>query len=199
MVALNTAYAAPKNAADPKNRVGDFFHEDSASVGKNRWVKCLNAQEKSSYHYETASGRSNWPNRDPIGEAGGINIYGMINNLVVNAVDIDGRAVFPGWVIDTIDALGDFLDPNGQEGNICMPPDYDTDYVYGSCAAVCKNCKGITQRSNGQYEVKRELKCVNYQWNVISKSKHTDCNATCDSFSATDDTFTLAKHEYYSH
>jgi hypothetical protein len=70
MVALNTAYAAPKNAADPKNRVGDFFYEDHASVGKNRWASRLNTQEKSSYHYETASGRSNWPSRDPIEELG---------------------------------------------------------------------------------------------------------------------------------
>ena len=27
-------------------------------------------QGKSNYHYETASGRSNWPNRDPIEEFG---------------------------------------------------------------------------------------------------------------------------------
>jgi hypothetical protein len=64
MVALNTAYAAPKNAADPKNRVGDFFYADHASVGKNRWANRLNTQEKYSYHYETASGLSNWPSRD---------------------------------------------------------------------------------------------------------------------------------------
>jgi hypothetical protein len=70
MVALNTAYAAPKNAADPKNRAGDFFHEDHASVGKNRWASRLNTQEKSCYHYETASGRSNWVNRDPLLELG---------------------------------------------------------------------------------------------------------------------------------
>jgi hypothetical protein len=70
MVALNTAYAAPKNAADLKNRIGDFFYEDHASVGKNRWANPLNAQEKSSYHYEAASGRSNWSSRDPMGELG---------------------------------------------------------------------------------------------------------------------------------
>ena len=45
MVALNTAYAAPKNAADPKNRVGDFFYEDHASVGENRWASRLNTRE----------------------------------------------------------------------------------------------------------------------------------------------------------
>ena len=90
MVALNTAYAAPKNAADPKNRVGNFFYEDHASVGKNRWASRLNAQEKSCYHYETASGRSNWPNRDPIEEAGGINLYAMVHNNPIDYWDFIG-------------------------------------------------------------------------------------------------------------
>jgi hypothetical protein len=96
MVALNTAYAAPKNAADPKNRVGDFFYEDRASVGKNCWAKPLNAQEKSSYHYETASGRSNWPNRDPIGEAfraGDFSLYNFNTNNPINLIDVLG--LFP--------------------------------------------------------------------------------------------------------
>jgi hypothetical protein len=90
MVALDTAYAAPKNAADPKNRVGDFFHKDHASVGKNRWASRLNTQEKYSYHYETASGRSNWPNRDPIEENGGLNLYGFVRNDGVNSWDYLG-------------------------------------------------------------------------------------------------------------
>ena len=92
MVALNTAYAAPKNAADPKDRVGDFFYEDRASVGKNRWAKRLNAQEKSCYHYETASGRSNWLSRDPIAENGGINLYAYVGNDLVNYWDPYGEA-----------------------------------------------------------------------------------------------------------
>ena len=84
MVALNTAYAAPKN------RVGDFFYEDHASVGKNRWASRLNTQEKSCYHYETASGRSNWPSRDPIQEIGGTNLYGFVLNNPVNGWDYLG-------------------------------------------------------------------------------------------------------------
>jgi RHS repeat-associated protein len=90
MVVLNTAYAAPKNAADPKNRVGDFFYEDHASVGKNHWAKCLNTQEKSCYHYEAASGRSNWPSRDPIEERGGLNLYGFVGNSPANYWDYLG-------------------------------------------------------------------------------------------------------------
>jgi hypothetical protein len=93
MVAQNTAYVAPKNAADPKTRVGDFFYEDHASVGQNRWANRLNTQEKSCYHYETASGRSNWPNRDPIEEWGGPNVYGFVFNNPIAFLDIlGGRA-----------------------------------------------------------------------------------------------------------
>jgi RHS repeat-associated protein len=90
MVVLNTAYAAPKNAADPQNSVGDFFYEDHASVGKNRWASRLNTQDKSCYHYETASGRSNWPSRDPIEEQGGVNLYGMVGNNPISRVDLLG-------------------------------------------------------------------------------------------------------------
>src|SRR5690606_12809444 len=38
-----------------------------------------------------------WPNRDPIGEAGGLNLYGMVDNNPVNHVDSDGRQIFPGY------------------------------------------------------------------------------------------------------
>jgi hypothetical protein len=106
MVVLNTAYAAPKNAADPKNRAGDFFYEDHASVGKNRWASRLNTQEKSSYHYEAASGRSNWPNRDPIGEYGGLNLYGTIRNDLVNFIDLLGFAK-----LDPIGSIADLISP----------------------------------------------------------------------------------------
>ena len=107
MVALNTAYAAPKNAADPKNRVGNFFYEDHASVGKNRWASRLNAQGKSCYHYETASGRSNWPNRDPIAEQGGLNLYGFVLNDGVNFWDVIGLHCqdCQQWWSDCMDAV----------------------------------------------------------------------------------------------
>jgi hypothetical protein len=44
--------------------------------------------------YESASGQQNWLNRDPIGEAGGINLYGFVGNNPVNFVDPDGLDPF---------------------------------------------------------------------------------------------------------
>jgi RHS repeat-associated protein len=36
-----------------------------------------------------------WPNRDPIGEAGGINLYGYVYNSPLNYIDPDGKAALP--------------------------------------------------------------------------------------------------------
>ena len=41
-------------------------------------------------YYDPLSGR--WPSRDPIGESGGINLYGMVDNDPINAIDFLGRS-----------------------------------------------------------------------------------------------------------
>jgi RHS repeat-associated protein len=47
-------------------------------------------------HYDPAQGR--WLSRDPIGEAGGVNLYGMVGNDPVNSVDVLGLE--PGDLLD---------------------------------------------------------------------------------------------------
>ncbi|MDB2673807.1 RHS repeat-associated core domain-containing protein [Akkermansiaceae bacterium] len=50
-------------------------------------------------YYDPVAGR--WPSRDPIGERGGINLYGMVENNAVNGVDVLGlefyAAFVPAW------------------------------------------------------------------------------------------------------
>ena len=90
MVALNTAYALSKTSTRSENRVGDFFCEAGECVGNNRLASRIATKGKSSYSYETASGRPVWPNRDPIGERGGWNLYGFVGNDVLNDYDMLG-------------------------------------------------------------------------------------------------------------
>ena len=50
-------------------------------------------------YYDPVTGR--WPNRDPIGERGGLNLYGMVGNNPVNLWDYLGMAYFePEWVAE---------------------------------------------------------------------------------------------------
>jgi len=48
------------------------------------------AMESGGYGYETAMGRASWPSPDPIGKRGGVNLYGMVGNDVVNVWDYLG-------------------------------------------------------------------------------------------------------------
>ena len=50
--------------------------------------------ESDGYGYETAMGRACWPSPDPIGERGGMNLYGMVGNDGIDLVDTDGRGAF---------------------------------------------------------------------------------------------------------
>ena len=40
--------------------------------------------------YDPVNGR--WTSRDPIGENGGVNLYGIVGNAILNRVDVLGRA-----------------------------------------------------------------------------------------------------------
>ena len=47
--------------------------------------------------YEIASGRRQWPNRDPIEEDGGVNLYRLVGNSPVSFVDPLGLENFTMW------------------------------------------------------------------------------------------------------
>ncbi|MBL9143907.1 MAG: RHS repeat-associated core domain-containing protein, partial [Verrucomicrobiaceae bacterium] len=68
-------------------------------------------------YYSPEMGR--WPNRDPIGERGGVNLYGMVGNDAVNRVDRLGLAcaatqALPSNLTDALgDAWKDSFNPDG--------------------------------------------------------------------------------------
>jgi len=52
--------------------------------------------------YKTVSGRHEWPNKDPMGERGGLNLYGFVGNSTPNNIDTLGEDIggFGGGIIN---------------------------------------------------------------------------------------------------
>jgi RHS repeat-associated protein len=102
MVALNTAYAPSKTPTRSKNRVGDFFCQGADCVGSNRPATRNRIGENRPCDYDLASGvnyygfryydpvTGRWPSRDPIMENGGLNLYGMLGNDLIDYWDFLG-------------------------------------------------------------------------------------------------------------
>jgi hypothetical protein len=70
-----------------------------ASIGCNlrrARFRPINTPGSRACGYKTAPGRSNWPNRDPILESGGVNLYGFISNAPMNSFDKLGLVKFSG-------------------------------------------------------------------------------------------------------
>jgi len=104
MVALNESFASAKPVRSPKNRVGIFFGESGQSRRANRLPGRQPRRENGHDYGRTASDMfyngfryydpqtGRWASRDPIGEYGGLNLYGFVGNDGVNRVDLLGLA-----------------------------------------------------------------------------------------------------------
>jgi len=85
-----TSPAPEKGDPTAEKRVWGFFGETQQSHRRNCPQPKQPRQGNRLTTTETASGRTYWPSRDPIGENGGINLYGMINNNMVVKFDVLG-------------------------------------------------------------------------------------------------------------
>jgi RHS repeat-associated protein len=74
-------------------------------------------------YYQPGTGR--WPNRDPIGEDDGPNLYAYVRNRAVNFVDIDGRTGWgfagPGWELHNKNGQWEYWKPGPDPaGEACI-------------------------------------------------------------------------------
>ena len=95
-----------------KTRVGGFAPRPSGRISRPRSQSLGNTPGCRRLSYKTASGRADWLSRDPIGEAGGINLYAYVGNNPVNLWDplglVDWSQVRTGAITSTV-AVGSML------------------------------------------------------------------------------------------
>lgn len=123
--------------------------------------------------YNPDAGR--WLNRDPIGEVGGLNLFAMVSNQLIDVIDADGRLAWVPilkWTCSTIGSmvlggvivavLGDECDEEGQ---------MITKTRERSCRRVCVRNGGIhnggdTRGLQGKYLEYRNLICEDGEFKV---------------------------------
>src|SRR5947207_4964892 len=77
-----------------KTRVQGFRQSPPGRLSRRARRRQINTPGLRACAYKTASGRFKWPNRDPIGELGGLNLYGYVYNNPLRFVDPLGLLVF---------------------------------------------------------------------------------------------------------
>jgi len=82
------ASARPKPTA--KNRVWDFSASSNRTRPANRRQPLEPRRKNRPTATKPASGRPYWPSRDPIGEEGGLNLYGFVGNSPIGRWDLLG-------------------------------------------------------------------------------------------------------------
>jgi RHS repeat-associated protein len=78
------------SSSSRKTRARGFRRHPSGRNSRRGRFRSINAAGLRACSYKTAPGRSNWPNRDPIGELGGFNLYGFVRNNPVGRYDPHG-------------------------------------------------------------------------------------------------------------
>ena len=76
----------------PKTRVGVFPGHPSGRLSRRGRRRPIITPGSRGCAYKTASGRHEWPSRDPIQEGGGINVYAFLGNNPTILVDSYGMA-----------------------------------------------------------------------------------------------------------
>jgi len=85
-----TSPAPEKGDPTAEKRVWGFFGDAQQSHRENRPQPKQPRQGNHLITTKTALGRAYWPSRDPIGERGGVNLYGMVRNDTVGRWDYLG-------------------------------------------------------------------------------------------------------------
>ncbi len=110
--------------------------------------------------YDSCSGK--WSTRDPLGERADMNVYRMVGNNPVNAIDPNGKAAFryhffDGFRVGMI--MGMWIGDSLKLGWATMMPDFDENKKVPRCHATTNSMRVSTQDA-----INNSLIMANDQW-----------------------------------
>jgi hypothetical protein len=95
--AAQNRFASARPTSPSKTRARNLHRTPSGRLSRRRRFRPMFTPGSRPCAYRTASGRAKWPNRDPLGELGGFNLYSYTSNDPVNGVDVWGLFKNPNW------------------------------------------------------------------------------------------------------
>jgi hypothetical protein len=123
--AAKFAHPCPEQNNPPsKNRVWNFFPETENCVGENPTFGQCSRRENRLTLTIIASDHPLWPNRDPIEEQGGYNLYGFVHNTPLNGYDLLGK-IHPVTLVAAVFSIGSSaynLSESGTASNAITTP-----------------------------------------------------------------------------
>ena len=94
MAYFSTEPASERRNPTGKNRVWDFFELSNKTHPAKRRQPAQPRRKIRPTAMKSASGIPYWPSRDPIGENGGLNLYGFVGNSPIRFIDRIGLDLF---------------------------------------------------------------------------------------------------------
>jgi RHS repeat-associated protein len=105
--------------------------------------------------YDAENGR--WPSRDPIGEEGGLNLYGMVGNDPVNDVDINGEIGLAGAIFGAVFEIGIQVTVNLAKGDDWYNIDVKDVLISAAVGAVAPGALASAKKAKNAWEGAKNL------------------------------------------
>jgi len=140
-----------------KNRVWGFFAESNRARPGIRRQPLKPRRKNRPTATKPASGIPLWPSRDPIGEMGGINLYGFIGNSPSANVDYLGLTIvappityIPEGKCETV-TLNEFVALQREWGAVITPREINF-LGDGGCVGICVVAQDVNSRNRGRHQ-----------------------------------------------
>ena len=148
-----------QNLTSPtKTHVRDFRSHPSGRRLRRRRFRSNNTPSSRRWGYKNIPGHPAWPNRDPLTERGGVNLYALVENNPINLADKDGAVKYNDLL-----ARVDKLDKVAKKLQLCCSCEEST-YIRLGLKGTANGTKVTETMQIYKYGCKDQIVILEFWW-----------------------------------